>query len=49
MPFSKEYQEAKRVLDTLIELNKNIVEEQYRELVLIHQPATRVYEWFYKN
>lgn len=33
----------------IIDLNQSIRKQTYRELILVSQPATKVYEWFYKN
>lgn len=41
--------ELKQTLDLLISVNKAIQKEQYRRLVLVSQPAVKVYEWFYTN
>jgi hypothetical protein len=37
------------VAQMIIDLNKSIREQYYRELILVAQPAVKVYEWFYKN
>lgn len=37
------------IAQLIIDLNRSVREQYFRELVLVAQPAVKVYEWFYKN